>query len=259
MRVQPTRLLAAYFDKPLFPENFSASEMADEGTGRSLRDWVTFYEGGKRLVEYLKHVGYNGAVVCVARQGSTIYPSLALNPTPKYDTGTLFSTGQDPVRKDVLEMLFRLFDREGLKLVPAVQFSSTLGDLEASCARPGNEAEGIRLTGARGERGANLQGTDHGMAPHYNPLDPRVQDAMRQRPERTDRSVCPAQFLWRSGGADGSRDLHAACRANRGARIRSTRRRFEQSLAERRGRREGGEQGGEARGLPVARSRNAIG
>ena len=33
-----------------------------KGAGRSLRDWVTFYEGGKRLIEYLKHVGYNGAV-----------------------------------------------------------------------------------------------------------------------------------------------------------------------------------------------------
>ena len=133
---QPTRLLAAYFDRPLFPENFSASESADEWTGRSLKDWVTFYEGGKRLVEYLKYVGYNGAIVSVARQGATIYPSKLLTPNPKYDNGTFFSSGQDPVRKDVLEMLFRLFDREGLTLVPAVQFSSTLEELETRCAPP---------------------------------------------------------------------------------------------------------------------------
>ena len=126
------RLLAAYFDKPLFPENFGASEVADSENGRSLRDWVTFYEGGQRLVEYLKHVGYNGAVISVARQGSTLYPSTVLTPTPKYDTGTFFSTGQDPMQKDVLEMLFRMFDREGLKLVPAVQFSSTLAGLETA-------------------------------------------------------------------------------------------------------------------------------
>ncbi len=72
---RPARLLAAYFDRPLFVENFSATEAADESGSRSLRDWLTFYEGGKRLVEYLKFVGYNGAVLCVARQGSSIYPS----------------------------------------------------------------------------------------------------------------------------------------------------------------------------------------
>lgn len=184
----PPRLLAAYFDKPLFPENFSASEVADEGAGRSLRDWVTFYEGGKRLIEYLKHVGYNGAVICVARQGSAIYPSALLNPTPKYDTGTLFTTGQDPIRKDVLELLFRLFDREGLTLVPAIQFSSTLNSLEQELRRPGNQTVGISLVEGQGRAWRELQGADHGMAPHYNPLDPRVQAAMRQvLDELTDR------------------------------------------------------------------------
>ena len=67
---QPARLLAAYFDKPLFPENFSASEVADEGTGAVCGIGSRSHEGGKRLIEYLKHVGYNGAVICVARQGS---------------------------------------------------------------------------------------------------------------------------------------------------------------------------------------------
>ena len=40
-----SRLLAAYFDQPLFPENFGALEGADEWSGRSLKDWVTFLEG----------------------------------------------------------------------------------------------------------------------------------------------------------------------------------------------------------------------
>ncbi len=190
-----TRLLAAYFDKPLFPENFSASETADAGTERSLRDWVTFYESGKRLIEYLKHVGYNGAILCVARQGSTIYPSLTLMPTPKYDTGTFFSSGQDPVRKDILEMLFRMFDREGLKLVPAVQFSSTLVELEQRVRSRANDSQGIYLTEGQGRTWRELQGTDHGMAPHYNPLDPQVQAAMRQvLNELTERYARHASF-----------------------------------------------------------------
>ncbi|MHB8865788.1 MAG: family 10 glycosylhydrolase [Pirellulaceae bacterium] len=224
------RLLAAYFDKPLFPENFSASETADAETGRSLRDWVTFYESGKRLVEYLKHVGYNGAVLCVARQGSTIYPSLALTPTPKYDTGTFFSSGQDPVRKDILEMLFRLFDREGMHLVPAIQFSSTLVELEQRIRSDRSEAQGIYLTEGQGRTWRELQGTDHGMAPHYNPLDPQVQAAMRQvLNELTDRYARHTSFHGIALQLDP--DAYAMLPGEPWGQDSATRRRFEQSLA----------------------------
>jgi hypothetical protein len=47
---------------------------------------------------------------CTFADGSTIYPSEVLEPTPRYDTGVFFATGQDPRRKDALEVLFRLFD-----------------------------------------------------------------------------------------------------------------------------------------------------
>lgn len=174
------RLLAAYFDRPLFPENFTAPEAADAWSGRSLKDWVTFYEGGTRLVEYLKHVGYNGAIVSVACQGGTIYPSKLLTPIPKYDTGTFFASGQDPVQKDVLEMLFRLFDREGLTLIPAVHFSSTLEELEKTLRNPLVNSEGIALIDRQGATWQQGHGANRGMAPHYNPLDRRVQQAMRR-------------------------------------------------------------------------------
>jgi hypothetical protein len=41
------RLLAAYLDRPLIPENVSAGECLDPGSGRSLNDWWTFYDGGR--------------------------------------------------------------------------------------------------------------------------------------------------------------------------------------------------------------------
>jgi hypothetical protein len=44
--------------------------------------------------------------------------------------GTFFASGQDPVRKDVVEMLLRMFEREGLQLAPAVQFNTPLVELE---------------------------------------------------------------------------------------------------------------------------------
>jgi hypothetical protein len=173
------RLIAAYYDKPLFAENFGAGEAVDAATGRTLDDWNTFYLGAKRLIEQLKATGYNGAVISVFCEGSTLYPSPLLDPTPKYDMGTFFATGQDPQRKDVLEMLFRLFDREGLQLAPAVQFSSPLVELEELRRLP-DEAVGLELVGPDGNTWLAARGTRRGLAPYYNPLDPRVQMAMRR-------------------------------------------------------------------------------
>ncbi len=176
------RLVAAYYDKPFFPENFNAPSGLDEATGRSLDNWEKFFAGGRRLTEYLRHVGYNAAIISVARDGSSIYPSQLLDPTLRYDNGGLFFTGQDPVRKDVLEMLFRQFDRQGLKLVPAVHFATPLPELEYRLSTSGADGAGIDLLEV------DYNGVNHlarhrarqGLAPYYNPLDPRVQDAMRR-------------------------------------------------------------------------------
>ena len=72
--------------------------------------------------------------------GSTIYPSATLEPTPRYDDGTLFANGQDPIRKDVLEMMFRLCDRQAAQLIPAMHFATPLPELEQLKRRGGGEA-----------------------------------------------------------------------------------------------------------------------
>ncbi len=175
---RPERLLAAYFDRPLFPENFSATEARDQWSKQSLDDWLTFYQGGTRLVEYLHHVGYGGMMMSVLADGSTIYPSKILQPTPRYDKGVLFSTGQDAVRKDVLEMLMCLFDREELELIPALDFDAPLPRLEAVLRAGGAEAEGIRWIGADGTTWQDKYRSNRGRAPYYNVLHPTVQEAM---------------------------------------------------------------------------------
>jgi hypothetical protein len=172
------RLVAAYYDKPLFAENFGAGEALDAATSRTLDDWNTFYLGARRMIEELKFAGYNGAVISVVCEGSALYPSQLLEPTPKYDMGQFFATGQDPLRKDVVEMLFRLFDREGLQLVPAVQFATPLVELEQHAADP-EEGLGLTLIGPEGKPYAVVRGTRRGIAPYYNPLDERVRRAMR--------------------------------------------------------------------------------
>ena len=171
-------MLAGFYDRPLFPENFSANEAYDEWSGRGLDDWVTYYEGATRLVEYLQYVGYNGLVMTVLADGSTIYPSRLLEPTPRYDTGVYFASGQDPYRKDVLELLFRLFDREGLQLIPSLQFSAPLAELEALKRRNEEEAVGVAPIDADGKPWLAEHETRKGLGPYYNPLNVRVQDAM---------------------------------------------------------------------------------
>ena len=174
----PERLLAAYLDRPLIAENFSASEVIGSLSDLGVDDWVTFFEGGTRLVEYLNYVGFGGLMISALADGSTIYPSALVEPTPRYDTGVFLDLAQDPVRKDVLEMLFRMFDREDLKLIPALEFGAPLPELEAVLRRGGPESEGIEWIGPEGTPWLGTYRPVRGMAPYYNVLHPRVQEAM---------------------------------------------------------------------------------
>ena len=173
-----SRLIAAYMDRPLLPENFSAEEVLDTWSGRTLQDWRTFHQAGRRLVDYLHYAGYNGLVLSVAADGSAIYPSQVLEPTPRYDTGVFFASGQDPMPKDVLEMLLRLMDRENLQLIPALEFATPLPALEAIRRRGGSEAQGLEWIGSDGATWCQTNSAHRGLAPYYNTLDPRVQEAM---------------------------------------------------------------------------------
>ncbi|MFN0019665.1 MAG: hypothetical protein ACKVP0_15515 [Pirellulaceae bacterium] len=182
----PPRLFAASLERPLICESFSAPESLDDATGRSRRDWLTFYLAGKRLVEYLEHTGRNGLVLSVAGEGSSLYPSAALQPTPHFDGGTFFETGQDPQQKDVVEMLLRMCDRAGIQFIPAVRFTTPLPELETLLRDETADPTGIVPLGIDGRplspRPQSRQGkapTRQGEGRHYNPLDPRVQQAMR--------------------------------------------------------------------------------
>lgn len=175
---QPQRMLAAYMDRPLFPENFSASETLDAWIGRSLDDWQTFYEGGLRLTEYLQYAGYDSLMISVLAEGSTIYPSGLLEPTPRYDTGLFFDSGQDPVRKDGLEMLLRMFDRERLRLIPTLDFSAPLPRLEETLRRGGAASASVRWIGPAGTPWDESLAGRRTIGPYYNVLDPRVQEEM---------------------------------------------------------------------------------
>ncbi|HEY2411003.1 MAG TPA: family 10 glycosylhydrolase [Pirellulaceae bacterium] len=174
-----TRQLAAYYDKPLIAENFSAPEALDPTTHRSFDDWVTFGAASERLLETLQHGGYNAVMLTAACDGSAIYPSELLQPSPKYDSGIFFESGQDAVRKDVLELLFRLCDRNGIVLIPGVQFAGPLPELETvRQTAAASEVTGLEPIGPDGRSWIGRGGGRGGAGVYYNPLDERVQRAM---------------------------------------------------------------------------------
>jgi hypothetical protein len=175
---QSERLFAAYLNRPLFNENFSANESLDSYSGRSLDDWQTFLEGTTRLVEYLQHTGHNGLMLAVLADGSSIYPSALSQPTPLYDNGAFFDQGQDPYRKDALELMLRVFDRERMRLVPSLQFEAPLPQLEAIRRAATPEVDGVELVGSNGQTWSDQDRADAHRGPYYNPLNPRVQEAM---------------------------------------------------------------------------------
>lgn len=164
------RKLMAFYEAPLFPENFGADKTIDPSFGEPLDDWSMFYQGANRLIEYLKANSYRGAFITVACDGSSIYPSQFLNASLKHDSGRFFSQGQDPVQKDILEMLFRMFEREGLLLVPSLALSGPLPEVEEFRTKekqPDFEMLDLNQSRHKREVGGNL--------PIYNPLNRKVQ------------------------------------------------------------------------------------
>jgi hypothetical protein len=187
------RLVAAYLARPTFAENFGAAQILDSGSGLSVESWSTFLEGGRRLTQYLRYCGHNGVLLSVAADGGALYPSQRLAPSPRYDQGVLSASASDPIRKDVLELLLRVADREGVRILPTLQLAGPLPQLE-------RKLKDIRQTGlewvghdglswletdslmSRAPRqglhtqGTHAQGTEaHGGAPYYNLLNREVQ------------------------------------------------------------------------------------
>jgi hypothetical protein len=168
----------AYIESPQFVESFGATKTADPKISQPLDDWVTFYEGVDRLIQHLKSNQYQGAIINVAADGSSIYPSRILSTGPKFDSGTFFSSGQDPIRKDVLELMFRMFAREQLVLIPSLKLNAPLPELEATrdFEQLNATVKSFDLVDFSGGK-VNSQGNT---LPIYNPLDRQLQGLVVQ-------------------------------------------------------------------------------
>ena len=169
------RLLAAYLDRPQFPAMFSAKKTATENANMVLDSWETFYDGATRMTEYLNFVGYNGAMISVNSDGSAIWPCPELAPTPLYDTGIFSQSCADPIRKDALELLMRVFDRQKMRFIPAIEMAQPVPALEAKIRNNNPQTSGLQWVGPNGKTILSAYPPENGAAMYYNILHPDVQ------------------------------------------------------------------------------------
>ncbi len=176
--VSSQRMLTAYAARPFAPEMFGGGQKTLAGSLDAADDWPSFYDAAVRLIDYVRYVGYNSVSFPVYAEGSSLYPSSVLRPNCRYDTGLFNDTGQDPVRKDVVELVARLCDRTGLGFIPALEFAAPLPRLEE-----------LLRTSPQASSGVVLEGTSLSLTrgtaklPRYNPIHPQVQAAIEEAVE----------------------------------------------------------------------------
>jgi hypothetical protein len=136
--------------------------------GRASVDWLTHFSAIRHTAEAVSAQGLAGSVATVFADGAAAWPSALTRSAPRWNAAS--DMPLDPVPKDILMALAWVYDREGLSLIPALRFDAALPALEAELT--GNGPAGIVCVGSDGRPRALPGG------PHYNILDPRVQQAV---------------------------------------------------------------------------------
>lgn len=175
---QKPRLAAVYLDKPLLADAFGCDRQLDPSGRIALDDWTTFLQAGNRLVDYVQASGANAAVISVVSEGCTLFPTDLLASTPRYDTGLFFADGRDPIKKDILDLFCRLFQRAGLKLVLSVEFGTPLPELEQHCYSTGKPNE-LAWVDHIGRNYLTTHPTARGVGNYYNILDTKVEEQLQ--------------------------------------------------------------------------------
>jgi hypothetical protein len=167
------RLVAAYLSHPTLVETVGATQVLDQivaATGTRpdcVDDCETAYESATRLADYLRYAGYNSAVINIPkleRAAVSAKPAQANSP-----------------EVDHLELMFRVFDREGLSLLPAMDLASPIEELEPLRRTTDPRVSGLEWIGADERTWLEANGTHDGSATYYNLLEPRVQQAVLDR------------------------------------------------------------------------------
>jgi hypothetical protein len=162
------RLIAAYLARPTVAESMGASRSVDPSTAvgslaaECVDDSETAYESATRLVDYLRYSGYNSAIVSVMPSSHSQPPAAK------------------PLDVDGTELMLRVCDREGISLIPAIEFAAPIPQLETIRRSTDPHTSGLEWVGPDGRTWLETYGNRHGLAPYYNLLDPRVRQIMLQ-------------------------------------------------------------------------------
>ena len=171
--VDGARRLYAYVGNPDFT-GFGAAERVDVASGQAASDWSAFLGGARRSADWAIAQGAAGALIGVYAEGAALWPTARAGYAPRWDSGGSFAGGFDPVPKDVLDLVCRVYAREGLRLVPGIVCNGPVPELDALIAAGEGAAAGVVAVGRDGRPLA----TAGDRCPHYNMLDRRVQAAV---------------------------------------------------------------------------------
>ena len=175
------RLIAAYLARSTTAETFGATRAIDPVSAANgvapecVDDCETAYESATRLADYLHYSGYNSAIVNIRTGDLPPVPTPPLSSKSPVDP---LHPSEQPLDVDPLDLMLRVFDREGLALVPAVEFAAPLPQLELLRRNSDPHTSGLEWVGRDGRTWLEANGNRRGLAPYYNLLDPRVQHAM---------------------------------------------------------------------------------
>ncbi|HEX5472719.1 MAG TPA: hypothetical protein VFW73_12585, partial [Lacipirellulaceae bacterium] len=165
------RLIAAYIARRTAEQTFGATQVIDPISAANgvftncVDDAQTAYETATRMADYLRYAGYNSAVVNL----------------PLRKPIDSQSNSSNLLDVDATELMLRVFDREGISLMPAIDFAAPLPQLEAMRRKSDPQTSGLEWVGPDGRTWVDAHGSPDGRAPYYNLLDGRVQQAMLER------------------------------------------------------------------------------
>ena len=132
-------------------------------------DWGIFLEFSIAAAKYCQACGFRTFAMIVDDEGSTLFPSTKGSANCRYDTGIFSADGRDPIRKDIVELMYRAMARHGIEFVPMLEMNGLMRDVEGSLLR------------SKGDEVLQQRDGSNSVAPSqrkYNPLSISVQHAI---------------------------------------------------------------------------------
>lgn len=168
-------------------DQFAAARQPSTFGVRGSEDWQTFDDATSRALRYLQTSNFDATALAVVADGTALYPSALLAPTPRADGGVFLPTGSDATRKDVLSLTLQKFESRRVSFVPLVRLNAPIPTLEArlrqihspnATAEERAASEGIEWIGPDGRLLIESRQADDGTGPYYNVLHPETQRAV---------------------------------------------------------------------------------